>query len=182
MKRTALLATAILLATTATAANVSGKQTTPLTLKVNNFCVMAYTEPQYNGAAGLDKKYNTLDLGTINAVTNNTVSDKMVMAVDCNKDTVLNIVKPSKVTLTNQNKPGVTFDITTDTWDAQHPLTMSFSNGNSRVPDYGFGGYQYYEVLASFKVGGAGTGANRAWSIPGGTYTGDLVVEFNYDE
>lgn len=180
MKRTALLTTAVLLATTATAANVSGQQTTPLTLKVNNFCVMGYTTPEYNGEAGLNKTYSTLNLGTINAVTNTTVSDQRVMAVDCNKDTVLNIVTPQSVTLTNEK--GNTVQIENTTWDAQHPLTMSFSKGATRTPDFGFGGYQYYEVLASFKLGGAGTGANRAWSIPGGTYTGDLVVNFNYDE
>ncbi|KQR01085.1 hypothetical protein [Deinococcus sp. Leaf326] len=181
MKRTALLATAVLLGTTATAANVTGKQTTPLTLQVNNFCVMAYTNPEYNGSAGLDKTYETLNLGTINAVTNNTVSDKMVMAVDCNKDTVLNIVTPESVTLTNQK--GDTIMIKKDVaWSPENPFTMSFSNGASRVPDYGLGGYQYYELLASFKVGGAGTGANRAWSVPGGLYKGDLVVNFNYDE
>lgn len=181
MKRTALLTTAVLLATTATAASVAGSQTTPLTLQVNNFCVMAYTTPQYNGKAGLDKTYDTLSLGTVNAVTNNTVSDKMVMAVDCNKDTVLNIVTPETVTLTNQK--GDTVLIKRDaTWSPENPFVMSFSKGNSRVPDYGFGGYQYYELLASFKVGGAGTGGNRAWSVPGGLYKGDLVINFNYDE
>lgn len=180
MKRTALLTTAVLLATTATAATVSGKQTTPLTLNVQNFCVMAYTTPEYNGEAGLNRTNGTIELGTINAVTNRTVSDQRVMSVDCNKDTVLNITTPKSVTLTNQK--GNTVEIKDTTWDAQNPLTMSFSNGATRTPDFGFGGYQYYEVLASFKVGGAGTGANRAWSIPGGLYKGDLVVEFNYDE
>ncbi len=40
----------------------------------------------------------------------------------------------------------------------------------------GFGQYENYDVMASFKVGGSTGLANAAWNIPGGAYTGDLVI------
>ena len=175
MKNILLLATTLLLGTAA-AASVSGSQTTPLTLQVNNFCQLAnvggVTSPSF------DRTYPTLDLGIINAITNNSVSS-VVAAVDCNRGTALNVHLPSSVTLSN----GTTaVNVTTDTWDDQHPLTMSFDQSGSFTNDYGYGPYDYHEVKATFKVGGSATLSNRAWSIPGGTYTGNLVITYDYNE
>jgi len=175
MKYVTLLASALMLGT-AGAANVAGSQTTPLSLKVNNFCQIANTGGRTSDS--FNKTYATLNLGTINAITSSTVPSTLVAGVDCNYKTALNIKTPKKVTLTNGTD---TVDVTTDAWDAQHPLTMAFTNG-SYTNDFGYGKYQYYNISASFKVGGSATLANRAWSIPGGTYTGNLVVSYDYNE
>jgi len=176
MKNIALFATALLLGT-ASAATVTGSQTTPLTLKVNNFCQLANTGGKVSDS--FSRTYPTLDLGAINAVTNHVVNPVIVAAVDCNLGTALKVTTPTKVTISNGTN---SFDITTDAWDAKHPLTMSFSQAGSFTNDIGYGKYDYHEVKASFHVGGSATLANSAWSIPGGNYKGNLVVTYSYDE
>lgn len=174
MKNITLFATALLLGT-ASAATVPGSQTTPLTLKVNNYCQLA----NFKNEKTFSRTNNPINLGTVNAVTNVVVPATFVAGVDCNRSTALKVVTPTKVTMKSGTN---SFDITTDTWDAQHPMTMSFSQAGSFSPDYGYGKYDYHEVTASFHLGGSGTLLNRAFSIPGGNYTGDLVVTYSYDE
>lgn len=176
MKNIVLFATALLLGT-ASAANVSGSQTTPLTLKVNNYCQLASVGTTV--PATFSRTNAPVDLGTINAITNHKVDNVLVASVDCNLGTALNVTTPSKVTMKSGNN---SFDITTDTWDAQHPLTMSFNKLAGFSPDHGYGKYDYHAITASFHVGGSPTIDNRAWSIPGGNYKGDLVVTYSYDE
>lgn len=178
MKNIALFATALLLGT-ASAATITGSQTTPLTLKVNNFCQLANLN---NGGAtpkSFDRTNPAINLGTVNAVTNVVVPAKIVAAVDCNLGTAVKVSTPTKVTMKSSTNA---FDITTDAWDAQHPMTMSFSQAGSFTNDIGYGKYDYHQVTASFHLGGNSTLANRAFSIPGGNYTGDLVVTYSYDE
>ena len=176
MKNILLLATALLIGT-AGADNITGSQTTPLKLKVNNFCQLAYTN--YITSETFSRTNDALDLGTINAVSNHQVGPALVASVDCNRKTVLNVITPTTLTLTNGTD---SFEMTTDVWGPMHPLTMSFDQSGSFTNDIGFGPYDYHEVKASFHVGGTPTLANATWAIPGGNYTGDLVISYNYDE
>lgn len=180
MKNVALLALAASLTTAfaevAPSSNVSGSSTTPLTLRVTNFCTLAY-----NGFAAerdLDYTNTEINLGTVNAVTSNTVNGVRVLAIDCNRGTALNIHLPSSLTMSNGTD---SFQMTTSPWSQTNPLSMSFDQSGSYSPNWGFGNYQYYEVKASFKVGGA-SGQGQAWSMPGGTYQGELIISFDYDE
>lgn len=180
MRNIALLALSATLSTAA-AATVSGSQSTPLTVNVKNVCITAYTNPGYNGAAGMGRTWDKIDLGTVSAISNNVTADKLVMAVDCNYDTALKIITPTSVTMTRADKK-YSFNITTNPWSATNPMHMSFSTAGSYEPGMLGGKYEYYEVKASFKLGGAGQNPNVAWTIPGGTYTGDMVVKFEYNE
>lgn len=175
MRNVIMLASALLIGHSS-AATVTGTQTTPLTLTVNNFCQLA-------GLGGstpttFDRTNAPLNIGSINAVTQTILPLQFVGGVDCNYKTAVNVRTPTSVVLTNAT--GDTVNITTDAWDDQHPLTMTFRQ-DFRTVDDGYGPYQFYGIEAGFVLGGSPT-FNRAFSIPGGVYTGDLVITFDYTE
>ncbi|MVN87733.1 hypothetical protein GO986_13285 [Deinococcus sp. HMF7620] len=174
MRNIALLALTAVLGTAS--AVTTNTQTTPLKLKVDNVCVTAYS-----GFDGASRNYTwgTLDLGKINAVSSVT-SSAQVLAVDCNYKTALTVIQPTSITLTNEN--GDTFSINNDVWSLSNPLSVQFREAGSYTPNWGYGPYQYYAWSADFKLGGPGTGYGSAWSIPGGSYTGNLEVKFEYNE
>jgi hypothetical protein len=158
----------------------SGTATTPLKLIVNNFCQLAnvggVTSDTFN------QSYSQINLGTINAVTNNSVPDTLVAAADCNKGTNLDVVFPSAVTLTSgSNSLTINNTATSGPWSSSNPFTMTFKDG-SYTNTYIDSRYEYHNYSASFKVGGSTGLGNGAWSVPGGTYTGDLVITYSYTE
>ncbi|PTA68681.1 hypothetical protein [Deinococcus arcticus] len=194
MRKIALLALG-LTASTAAAANVAGTQTTPLNMRVQNVCITGYTNPEYNGAAGLSRTWsavnlNTLGGGVVSAVRNVTTPAIRALGVDCNHRTALTIAPIADITMTRDTSGGgqpYSFQIKGGAWSATNPWTMAVTNGITGTMNRNMGNgntmtYQYYERLVTFKLGGAGSDLNTAWSVPGGNYTGNLVVSFNYDE
>lgn len=177
MRKIALLAlTAVL--STATAA--SGSQTTNLELKVSNVCIAAYGGFE-RGSQDLNVgNTKTVNLGTINALTNVSVNDVVVLAMDCNYKTNIEPKFPDFVTLTNEK--GDTFNINNAAWSLSNPLSMQFREDGSFSPDWGYGLYELHRYVADFKLGGSGNGYQTSWSIPGGSYTGTLTVDFTYNE
>lgn len=168
----------------ATAVNVPGTETTPLTMQVNNYCEFVDSPSGENGfwtQASGNRTRSTHNLGTITAVTSSTTGPITVLNINCNFGTALNITTPTSLNLTNQLDNSFVFQMNTSAWSQSNPLTMSFTGGTATTLSNGFANYYNYEVKASFKVGGQGA-SNAAWGMPGGLYTGNLVVQFNYNE
>ncbi|GGN40474.1 hypothetical protein [Deinococcus daejeonensis] len=173
MRKIALLA---LTAVLGTATAVSGSQTTDLSLTVKNTCIAAYGGFQNAGPVNQGNR-NEFNLGEVSA-TKNITTTIPVLQMDCNYGTMIEPQFPPSITLKNGSTELV---INNAPWSADNAFSVQFSGNQGFPTDSYTYPYYYHSYSATFKLGGDGHYGN-AWSIPGGTYTGTMTVDFTYNE